>query len=190
MNNRITAITDKATLNQMKIKYGQEVVSYQDTYALKGQYASNIIPTALENLSKRNIPNISVETFSNNGFKYTVITQSLGSKNCASFAVRVDAYGNDLLIDFHHYEKAVTHGTKMHIIGWTMCFVGALLVAVGVGLIPVIAGFWMGLAQYHFPSGSPERQASQLMFQTVLATFGDSMQSYGISQDSELPVNF
>jgi hypothetical protein len=189
----VGAVTDIGTLNHMKLIYGQEVINHQESFAMQGSQASKIISTMREYLSQRNIPNVSVDNYNNNRFNYTIITQSLGSGNKATTAIRVDTYGNDLLIDFHHYEQAATHTRNMKIWGGILCLVigPPALVIMGAGLLPIAIGFWMlTIAKYSFPGASTERQASQLLFKTALETLEASMKNCGVSPNAQMDINF
>lgn len=180
---------DKKALKRLSKKYGTDVANLQTSYALSAHYAGPIKAEYSRLLFQRGLPNTRIEEVEGGQL---VITKDLnpGATETTSTAVSIAPYGNDLLIEIHHYEHSTKSNARLVVIRTVLLTLGVFFWWTGVGLFLLVGGIVMLFSKGQFPESSAEEQAGKLLFATVLETLETALINCGINPNAQLNPGF
>ena len=146
-----------------------EVTQATATFALQGAKASQVRKEFIQLLSQRNIPSTKIEEFRANDVVFTLIEKNIQPNEKSITAVRIEAYGNDLLIDTHHFEASMKSTNRRALIGSVLFWGGLMFFWTGVGSIALLIGAGMlFFSKSQFADGTAEQQSSRQQYQTIM----------------------
>jgi hypothetical protein len=119
---------------ELKDEYGQRVV------ALASLQASAVTAKFLEILQQRNIPLVTLQHFSSSENEFIVLKKVFKQGEEAATAVRIESFGNDLVIETRQYEWSASKNASYKLWGTILTPIGVLFVWTGVGAIVMFIG--------------------------------------------------
>lgn len=180
---------DNKALKQLQKKFGTEVANDQTLVAMEGSKHVQVKEEFLQLLRSRNIPQTEIDTTSFDN--YIIVRKTISQAEIATTAMKIDSYGNDLLLELRQYEKSgksegrrVTIGTILTGLGVFFFWTGIGLAALGGGLIMLI------FMKSKFSEDSVERQASELLFSTVMETLLTALTNCDVDRNVQLNTTF
>lgn len=184
-------MSDNKILKKLQKKLGTEVAQNQTLVAMEGQKHTQIKDEFLQLFSARNIPQTEIDTTSFDSSNYIIIRQTISRAEIATTAIRIDSYGNDLLLELRQYEKSAKSDGRRVTIGTVLTGLGALFFWTGIGLAALVGGLAMLVfMKSKFSEDSAERQSSELLFSTVMETLFTTLTNCDVDPNVQLRTTF
>ena len=179
----------KHTLKQRSNKFGTEGAGRQTTFAMSAWKAADVKNQYLKLLQDRDIPRTQIQKVKQEDKSYISITQDIGDGNSATTAVRITPYGNDLWIEIRHYETSPKTKANKTGLGIVLTLGGLLFIWTGIGFFVFLGGIAILSSKAQFPDPSPEREASQLLFETVMETLTTALANCDVDAGAQIETD-
>lgn len=180
-------MSDGKAIKKLKRKFGTEVAHNQVTTAMEAPKAQAVRDEFLTLLRARAIPNTEIMVDEFNGKEYTIVKQIIKRAEIATTAVHIGVYGNDLLTEWRQYERSGDANAKKTLWGTILTVGGGMFFWTGLGFFIMLSGLGILLFQKpHFPEDSPNREASQLLCETVLETLAVATTNCDVTVGNQL----
>ena len=183
-------MSDAQTLKKLCNQFGTEVANVQTTFAVAASKAEAVRNQFTTLLGDRNIPDAEIQKFANEDKQYQTITKTIGRGDQATSAVRIEAYGNDLLVEVRHYEVSAKAKSNRSCLGTALTVGGLLFIWTGVGVFVFLAGLGILFLKPQFPDPSAERDASKLLFETVMETLMAALTNCDVDAGAQIETDF
>jgi hypothetical protein len=183
-------MSDSQTLKKLSSQFGTEVVGIQTTFALSAAKSAQVKGQYLKLIQERNIPEAQLVSFENIDKKYSVLTKPIDDGSWAASAVRIEPYGNDLWVEVRHYEVSAKANSNKSLWGVLLLVGGLLFIWTGIGFFVFIAGIAILSSKPHFPDSSAERDASKLLFETVVETLTIALVNCDVDAEAQIQSDF
>lgn len=166
---------DTDTYKKLQEKMGannDEVGQVSASFALQGGKAIQTINEFLSLISQRNIPNTIVTQLKINNVVFYIVEKTIEPNEKAITAVRIEAYGNDLLVSIHHFEASQESNNMRLIRGNILLWGGIMFFWTGVGLVAIVIGLGFLASKSRFgpttARGQSSLQHNQIVTETLL----------------------
>lgn len=174
---------DSNTYKKLQKKVGSknaEVEQYSTSFPLQAKKAEKVKREFLSLIKERRIPKLLIEQFMANDVSFHLLEKTIQAQDKIITAVRIESYGEDLLIDLHHFEASPKEVTKRAVIASLLLTFGLLLVWTGVGAIAALIGLVIGFSKSQFADGTAEKQSSRQQYKTVMETLITALDNCGL----------
>lgn len=167
-------------IQDLRKKFGAEVAHGQALLTGLGPYADKTVKIFEYLWHQRNIPSTTIEHYSYKGTEqyllleqmYVEKKQIIGQvlKDRATIAIQIVPYGNDLVVEYWHFEDSPSLASTKFVRFWILFFLGTLLLFVGgIGFLVIIYGFYQLTTKNLEGDAKEQSQLLNQMMQETLA---------------------
>lgn len=183
-------MSNTQTLKMLSNRFGTEVVGIQTTFAMSASKANDVRNQYLKLIQDRNIPKTQMQEFENVDENFFVITKTIEYSELATSAVRIEPYGNDLWVEARHYESSAKSRSNKALWGILLTGGGLLFIWTGIGFFVFLAGIGMFFTKPQFPDPGATREASKLLFETVIETVVVALTNCDVDAEAQIKSDF
>jgi hypothetical protein len=167
---------------------GAKISDGRTVIAMAGSQAPMVRQAFADVLQQRNMPGVSIQSLTYGSHDFMMAQKTISQGEEAKSVVRIEPYGNDLVVETRHYEFSQSHATESRIGGTIGAILGFIFFWTGIGFLVFFGSLGTLFGQDKFKLQGSAKEEGEMFRQAVKESILRALANSGISDTVNIKV--